>query len=65
MPKIKTNKLASKKFCVTSSGRVKKACANRSHNTAKRSPKRMRQLKGMVEVDPTNLKALKKMLPYA
>jgi large subunit ribosomal protein L35 len=64
MPKMKTNKMASKKFRVMGSGRVKRKQANTSHNTAKRAPKRMRQLRGTTMVDSTNLDAVTGLLPY-
>ena len=63
MPKMKTNKMASKKFRVMGSGRVKRKQANTSHNTAKRAPKRMRNLRGTTMVDSTNLTAITGLLP--
>jgi large subunit ribosomal protein L35 len=63
MPKMKTNKMASKKFRVMGSGRVKRKQANTSHNTAKRAAKRMRQLRGTTMVDSTNLDAVRGLLP--
>lgn len=63
MPKMKTNKMASKKFRVMGSGRVKRKQANTSHNTAKRQAKRMRHLRGTTMVDATNLDAVRGMLP--
>jgi large subunit ribosomal protein L35 len=64
MPKMKTNKTASKKFRVSRKGRVKRAQAFTSHNTAKKSPKRLRRLRAILTVDETNTKAVKRMLPY-
>jgi large subunit ribosomal protein L35 len=64
MPKMKTNKTASKKFRVSRKGRVKRAQAFTSHNTAKKSAKRIRRLRAILTVDETNTKAVKKMLPY-
>jgi large subunit ribosomal protein L35 len=63
MPKQKTNKTASKKFRVTGSGRVKRAQANTSHNTAKRSPKRKRNLRKIITADSANMNAISRMLP--
>jgi large subunit ribosomal protein L35 len=63
MPKMKTNKMASKKFRVMGSGRVKRKQANTSHNTAKRAAKRMRHLRGTTMVDSTNLDAVAGLLP--
>jgi large subunit ribosomal protein L35 len=64
MPKIKTNKQAAKKVRVSASGRIKRAQAYTSHNTAKKTPKRRRQLRGTVAVDDANKSALARMLPY-
>ena len=64
MPKMKTNRMAHKKFRVGGTGKVKHALAGASHNTGKKSAKRVRQLKGRRVVDKTNLRALQGQLPY-
>lgn len=64
MPKIKTNKTAYKKFRVTKSGRVKRHGAFLSHNTAKKSSKRINRLNRLVEVNKRDLSKIEKMLPY-
>lgn len=64
MPKIKTNRSVYKKFRVGGTGVIKRGRANRSHNTAKRAPKRMRQLRGLVVVDKTDSQRLSRLLPY-
>ena len=64
MPKLKTNKTFSKKFRKTASGKIKRAMQNKSHNTAKKSPKRKRQLRGTTILDKTGEKRVKTMLPY-
>lgn len=64
MPKLKTNRLARKKFRVTGKGRVKRSQANTSHNTGKKSAGHMRRLRGRLVVDKTNEKAVKRQLPY-
>lgn len=64
MPKIKTNKTAYKKFRVTKSGRVKRHGAFLSHNTAKKSSKRVNRLNRLVEVHKGDLAKIEKMLPY-
>ena len=63
MPKMKTNKLTSKKFRVSKNGRVKHARAATSHNTGKRSSKRNRQLRGTKTLDATARKAFAGLLP--
>lgn len=65
MPKMKTNRTARKKFTPNKNGKVKRAQAFHSHNTAKKSPKRRRNLGKMGQVDKTNLRDIKRMLPYA
>lgn len=65
MPKMKTNKTASKKFRVTSKGKVKRSQAFMSHNTAKKTPKRARNLRKMTYVDSVDVPAVQRMLPYS
>lgn len=63
MPKIKTNKTAFKKFRVTAKGKVKRAQAYTSHNTAKHTPKVRRQLRGNKYVDASDMSNIKALLP--
>jgi large subunit ribosomal protein L35 len=65
MPKMKTNRTARKKLFPNKNGKVKRAQAFHSHNTAKKSPKRRRNLSKMGQVDKTNLRDVRRMLPYA
>ena len=65
MPKIKTNKSAVRKFKINASGKVQRKQAFKSHNTAKKTPKRVRQLRGLVATSSGDAKKVKKMLPYA
>jgi large subunit ribosomal protein L35 len=64
MPKMKTNRGAAKRFKVTGSGKVMRRKAFASHILTKKSTKRKRGLRQADEVDATNLKTVKKMLPY-
>ena len=64
MPKMKTNRGAAKRFKVTGSGKVTRRKAFASHILTKKSTKRKRGLRQGDEVDSTNLKAVKKMIPY-
>lgn len=64
MPKMKTNRLARKKLRVSAGGKVSRARANTSHNTGKKSAKRMRQLRGSALVHSANVRAVRAMLPY-
>jgi len=65
MPKIKTNRGAAKRFKITGSGKVRRQKANKSHILTKKSPKRKRNLRKSGLVDSTNMRAVRRMLPYA
>ena len=64
MPKIKTSRAAAKRFKKTGSGQLKRMKAYKSHIITKKSTKRKRNLRKATLVDHTNLKAMKKILPY-
>ena len=65
MPKMKTNRGAAKRFKVTGSGKVMRRKAFASHILTKKTTKRKRGLRMAGEVDETNVKAVRKMLPYS
>ena len=62
MPKIKTSRAAAKRFKVT--GTVKRNKAYKSHILTKKSTKRKRNLRKATVTDATNVKNMKKILPY-
>ena len=64
MPKVKTKRAAAKRFKVTGTGKLKRMKAYKSHILTKKSTKRKRNLRKATLVDKTNLKAMKKILPY-
>ena len=64
MPKQKTNKTAAKKLKVGGNGRIKRSKAYTSHNTAKKSPKRIRRLRKMETLNKANENNAKRQLPY-
>lgn len=64
MPKMKTNRSAYKKYRVSARGKVSHARAFTSHNSGKKSAKRIRHLKHMALVDDTNTGAIRRQLPY-
>ena len=64
MPKMKTNRGAAKRFKVSGSGKVMRRKAFASHILTKKTTKRKRGLRQGSEVDESNVKAVKKMLPY-
>ena len=65
MPKIKTRRSAAKRFATTGSGKFKRRRQNLRHILTKKDHKRKKQLGQPALVDGTNLKAVKRMLPYA
>ena len=64
MPKVKTKRAAAKRFKKTGTGELKRMKAYKSHILTKKSTKRKRNLRKATLVDHTNLKAMKKILPY-
>ncbi len=64
MPKMKTNRGAAKRFKATGSGKIKRSKAFTSHILTKKSTKRKRNLRQGDLVDQSNVKAIKKILPY-
>lgn len=64
MPKIKTSKSAAKRFEVTGTGKLKRNKAYKSHILTKKSTKRKRNLRKAAMTDSTNVKNMKKILPY-
>ena len=65
MPKVKTKSGAAKRFRVRASGSIKRSRANLRHILTKKSTKRKRHLRGTTQVDKSNVRAIKAMLPYA
>lgn len=62
MPKMKSNRGAAKRFCVTGSGRVKRKHAYKSHILTKKATKRKRNLTKTGLVHPHNEKSVKEMI---
>lgn len=65
MPKLKTKRSAAKRFKVTGTGKLMKMKANKSHILNKKTTKRKRRLRKAVEVDASNVKMMKRILPYS
>ncbi|MBT8407540.1 MAG: 50S ribosomal protein L35 [Deltaproteobacteria bacterium] len=65
MPKMKSNRGAAKRFKTTGRGKLRRSKAFRSHIMTKKSPKRKRNLRKSGLVDSTNVRAVRRMLPYA
>ena len=65
MPKLKTNKAASKRFSMTGTGKLKRQKAGKQHILTKKTRKNKRDLRKAEMVDKSNVLNMKKMLPYA
>jgi len=64
MPKMKTNRGAAKRFKATGSGKIVRNKAYASHILTKKTTKRKRGLRKSGLVDETNVKGIKRILPY-
>ena len=65
MPKMKTKKSAVKRFKVTGKGVIKRARATKRHILTKRTTKNKRQLRGMVNMAPGDVRSAQSMMPYS
>ena len=64
MPKVQTSRAAAKRFKKTGTGQLKRMKAYKSHILTKKSQKRKRNLRKSIITDATNVKSMKKILPY-
>ena len=64
MPKMKTSRAAAKRFKVTGTGKLKRNKAYKRHILTKKSTKRKSNLRKPAITDETNVKNMKKILPY-
>lgn len=64
MPKMKTKKAIAKRFRITGTGQLKRSKAFKQHILTKKSAKRKRNLRKIAYVSVTQLKTMKKLLPY-
>ncbi|MCF0131006.1 MAG: 50S ribosomal protein L35 [Pseudobutyrivibrio sp.] len=64
MPKMKTKRAAAKRFKMTGTGMLKRNKAYKRHILTKKSTKRKRNLRQAAITDATNVKNMKKVLPY-
>ena len=61
---MKTNSGAKKRFALTGSGKIKRKHAFKSHILTKKTTKRKRNLRHAAMTDATNVKTMKKIMPY-
>jgi len=64
MPKMKTSRAAAKRFKATATGKLKRNKAYKRHILTKKTTKTKRHLRKAGLVDASNVKAMKKILPY-
>ena len=64
MPKLKTNRAASKRFRKTANG-CKRGQSQKRHILTKKTSKRKRQLRGTIMVAKQDLNRLDQLLPHA
>ena len=64
MPKLKTNKSASKRFHITGSGKIMRSRGGKSHLRRNKRPSVTRLYAQMTPVDKSNTKKVKRLLPY-
>ena len=65
MPKLKSNRGAAKRFRAKANGGFKRGQSHLRHILTKKSPKRKRQLGPMKQVHESDVKAVRKLLPYS
>jgi large subunit ribosomal protein L35 len=64
MPKMKTRKGIKKRFKITAKGKIKRQRCYSNHLFTSKSPKRKRHLRKSTLVHPTDVKRIKRALPY-
>lgn len=65
MPKIKTHGATSKRFKITSSGKIKKRKAGQDHFNSRESGNITRKKRRDIEADKNLSKTIKKLTPYS
>ncbi|MGD8369907.1 MAG: 50S ribosomal protein L35 [Syntrophobacterales bacterium] len=65
MPKLKTNRGAAKRFKTTGSGKFRRSKAYKSHLLTRKTAKRKRNLRKSGLIDSTNVRGIRRLLPYA
>ena len=64
MPKMKSNRGASKRFKTTGTGKLRRAHSSKSHLLTGKATRRMRKLRHETLVDKTDLKRMRILFPY-
>jgi len=63
--KVKTHRGAAKRFKVTSTGKIMRMHSGKRHLLGTKAPRRMRKLGKAVEVNPADVRNVRRQLPYA
>jgi large subunit ribosomal protein L35 len=61
--KLKTHKGAKRRFKITGTGKIMMAKGMKSHNRRKKAPRVKRKFDKMFEMDSTNARGVRRMLP--
>lgn len=64
MPKLKTNKSVSKRFKITKKGKVKRNKQGRRHLLTDKSSSKKRSMRKQVLSEPSEVRRIKKLMPY-
>jgi large subunit ribosomal protein L35 len=65
MPKMKTHKSSAKRYKVSSSGKIIRSKAYKSHILTKKTAKRKRNLRKDTTVSSADIKKVRVLLPYS
>ncbi len=64
MPKLKTNRGAAKRFRTTGGGKIVRQRAYHSHILTKKSPKRKRNLRQDGLISASDIKKIRRLIPF-
>jgi large subunit ribosomal protein L35 len=64
MPKLKTHKGAKSRFHVTGTGKIMRTRGPKSHLRSQKAKRVKRQFDEMVELNPSDRKRIKRLIPY-
>jgi large subunit ribosomal protein L35 len=62
--KLKTHRGARKRFKITANGKIIRMHSGKRHLLGTKPARRMRKLKKLTKVDPSDVRSVKQMLPY-
>ena len=62
--KLKTHRGARKRFKITANGKIVRMHSGKRHLLGTKAARRMRKLKKLTKVDPSDVRSVMQMLPY-